>query len=91
MPQASPADSESPLLTPEAIQALSYEEAYAQLETLLARLEAEDLPLKEALATYETAVLLTTHCARRLSEAELRVRQWQEEGGAVPFSEWSEQ
>ncbi len=90
MPQANQPALEFPDLTPEAIQALSYEEAYAQLEALLARLESEDLPLEEALATYETAMLLTEHCARRLSEAELRVRQWQEESGASPFQEWDE-
>lgn len=55
----------------------SYDEAFAELEKVLARLEDGDLPLEEALAQYERGIALANLCAARLSDAELRVRQWQ--------------
>ena len=56
---------------------LSYEDAYAQLEQVLQSLESGDLPLEESLKFYELGATLAAYCARKLDEAELRVRQWQ--------------
>ena len=76
----------------------SYDEAFAALETVLAQLEDGDLPLETALALYEEGVALANLCAAKLSDAELRVRQWQ--GGEIaggeagdqtrPFDGWQE-
>ncbi len=52
----------------------TFEEALDQLETLVARLEAGDLPLEEALKTFEEGVRLTRLCSARLEDAERRVR-----------------
>ncbi len=69
---------------------LSYEEAFDQLEQVLQALESGDLPLEQALSLYELGASLAAYCARKLDEAELRVRQWQPDGETTPFEEWQE-
>jgi exodeoxyribonuclease VII small subunit len=51
----------------------TFEEALSQLEALVTRLEAGDLPLEEALRAFEEGVRLTRLCAARLEDAERRV------------------
>ena len=68
---------------------LSYEEAFAQLEEILAALESGDLSLDETLVKYEAGAALAAFCERKLEEAELRVRQWQPDDAPTPFDEWS--
>ncbi len=67
---------------------LSYEEAFANLETIIAGLESGELALEEALARYEKGIKLAARCAVLLEEAELRVRAWQPAGGAAEVDEW---
>ncbi|HIC88887.1 MAG TPA: exodeoxyribonuclease VII small subunit [Anaerolineae bacterium] len=71
---------------------LSFEDAYARLEEVIALLEAGHLDLSQSLKLYEEGIALADHCNRLLDEAELRVRQLQPtpEGGveAVPFEGW---
>ena len=50
-----------------------FEAALAELETLVARLERGDLPLDEALQTFERGVELTRHCQGSLKAAQQRV------------------
>ncbi|MER3469359.1 MAG: exodeoxyribonuclease VII small subunit, partial [Thermoflexus sp.] len=57
-----------------AIQALTFEEALAELERIVRALEGGALPLEEALALYERGQALADHCQRLLQEARLRVR-----------------
>jgi exodeoxyribonuclease VII small subunit len=52
----------------------SFEEALGQLEALVARLEAGDLPLEEALRAFEEGIRLTRLCSTRLEDAERRVQ-----------------
>ena len=59
------------------LDALTYDQAFAELEIVLAQLENGDLPLEQTLALYEQGVALANLCARKLADAELRVRQWQ--------------
>lgn len=70
-------------------QDLSYEEAYAQLEAVLASLETGELSLEESLARYESGAALAAYCERKLDEAELRVRQWQPGDETETFDGWS--
>jgi exodeoxyribonuclease VII small subunit len=56
---------------------LTYDQAFAELEAVLAALESGDQPLEQTLALYEQGVALANLCARKLADAELRVRQWQ--------------
>ena len=57
------------------IQSLSYEKAYAELETIVSKLETNSKTLEEALALYERGQALAQHCALLLDQAELRVSQ----------------
>ena len=50
-----------------------FEQALAELEALVARLERGDLPLDEALQTFERGVELTRHCQGSLKAAQQRV------------------
>jgi exodeoxyribonuclease VII small subunit len=54
---------------------LSYEEAFAELEAVVAALESEQRPLDESIALYERGQALSKHCAALLEKAELKVRQ----------------
>jgi exodeoxyribonuclease VII small subunit len=51
----------------------TFEEALSRLEALVARLEAGELPLEEALQAFEEGVKLTRLCAGRLEDAQQRV------------------
>jgi len=57
------------------IEALTFEQAFAQLEQVVARLEDGDLPLDDALSLYARGQALAMRCAQLLEQAELRVRQ----------------
>jgi exodeoxyribonuclease VII small subunit len=69
---------------------LSYEEAYQQLEQVLQALESGDLALEQSLKLYELGATLTAYCARKLDEAELRVRQWQPDDQTTSLDDWQE-
>lgn len=61
--------------TPKPVEALSYEEAMAELETIVAALEEGNQKLEEAMALFERGQLLMKRCAELLEAAELKVRQ----------------
>jgi exodeoxyribonuclease VII small subunit len=66
-----------------------FEQALAELEALVARLERGDLPLDEALKTFERGVELTRHCQGSLKAAQQRVEILLKRNGqteAEPFS-----
>ncbi len=52
----------------------TFEDALGRLEAVVAQLEAGDMPLEEALRTFEEGVRLARVCAARLEDAEQRVR-----------------
>ena len=54
---------------------LPFEEALKKLETIVAAMEAEDLPLETLLAKYEEGTRLAKACQDKLAEAELKVQQ----------------
>lgn len=57
------------------IEDLTYEEALAELETIVASLEEGEQKLEESMALFERGQLLLKHCAALLEAAELKVRQ----------------
>jgi exodeoxyribonuclease VII small subunit len=57
------------------IEKLTYEEAYAELERIVSKLESGEQPLEEALSLFERGQMLTKHCAELLAKAELRVQE----------------
>lgn len=63
-------------MTPtDTIQSMSYEQAFAELETIVAGLEANQKSLDESIALYERGQALAARCAALLDQAELRIRQ----------------
>ncbi|MGL6162180.1 exodeoxyribonuclease VII small subunit [Microbulbifer sp.] len=68
----------------------TFEQALEELEELVERLEAGDLPLEEALADFERGVKLTRECQQKLASAEQKVKVLMEESGSIrelPFDE----
>jgi exodeoxyribonuclease VII small subunit len=57
------------------VKELSYEQALAGLEAIVASLESSKLPLDETMSLYERGQALTKHCVELLDKAELRVKQ----------------
>jgi exodeoxyribonuclease VII small subunit len=57
------------------LEELSFEEAFQQLEEIVTQLEGGDLSLDQSLALHERGQKLADHCARKLDEAELKVRE----------------
>lgn len=57
------------------IQAMSYEQAFAELEDIVNGLESDQKTLDEAMQLFERGQALAQHCANLLDQAELRVRQ----------------
>ena len=58
-----------------AVDDLSYEQALAELEEIVASLEANKLPLEESMKLFERGQALTKRCLELLEKAELRVKQ----------------
>jgi exodeoxyribonuclease VII small subunit len=56
------------------LENLSYEQAIAELESVVAALETGDHRLDAALALYERGQALARHCARLLDQAELKIQ-----------------
>ena len=52
---------------------LSFEDALAELETIVQRLETGNAKLDDAIASYERGALLKRHCEAKLREAQARV------------------
>jgi exodeoxyribonuclease VII small subunit len=63
-----------------AINELSFEQAYYELETIVTRLESGDLPLEQAVTLYEQGRLLAAHCQKLLDSAELRIQKLADDG-----------
>ena len=61
--------------TPKPVEALSYEEAMAELETIVDALEEGNQKLEESMALFERGQALMKRCAELLEAAELKVRQ----------------
>lgn len=63
------------------VDQLSYEQALAELETIVASLEANKLPLDDTMSLFERGQQLIRHCVELLDKAELRLKQLS--GGAL--------
>jgi exodeoxyribonuclease VII small subunit len=58
---------------PDDIIAMSFEDALAELEQIVRRLEAGQVKLDEAIRCYERGARLKRHCEAKLDEAQQRV------------------
>lgn len=81
-------------MTPDTEQTLSFEAALAQLEAMVEQLEGEDLPLQDAMNTFERSQELIRLCGQQLSEAELKVqtlvRKLEAEGFSYEIEEFED-
>ncbi len=59
---------------PDSDDKLTFEEAMAELDELVSRMEDGELNLDDSLKAYERGVMLTRKCQQALSQAELRVK-----------------
>jgi exodeoxyribonuclease VII small subunit len=62
---------------------LTFDEALAELQGVVAELEAGGQPLERSIALYERGVALHERCAGLLGDAELRVQQLVARAGGV--------
>lgn len=68
------------------ISDLDFEMAYAELQTIIARLESGELTLEESVALFERGSQLSQHCQILLDDAELRVSRIADNGRIEPLS-----
>jgi len=68
--------------------AAPFEQTLAQLEALVVRLESGELPLDEALRSFEQGVRLTRHCQAALSSAQQKVQLLLQRGETAVLEEF---
>jgi len=59
----------------QAVETLSFEDALAELEEIVSRLEGGQGSLNDAIEAYERGSILKRHCQAKLEEARLRVER----------------
>lgn len=77
--------SKSKAKTQSAIEALSFEQAFAELASIVQQLEAGQLALDESLTLFERGQALAARCGVLLESAELRVTALGAHGKLTPF------
>jgi len=60
---------------PEDIAAMSFEQALAELDGIVGRLEGGDVDLEESIAIYARGMHLRRHCEAKLKSAEERIER----------------
>lgn len=68
--------------------AAPFEQTLAQLEALVVRLESGELPLDEALRSFEQGVRLTRECQAALSSAQQKVQLLLQRGESAVIEEF---
>lgn len=69
------------------VKDMSFEEALAELETIVRQLEQGDVELEKSIEIYERGAALKKHCEARLKSAELKVEQIVQGGDGAPKTE----
>jgi exodeoxyribonuclease VII small subunit len=57
------------------LDALSFEQALAELEKIVGLLERGDVALEDSIRMYERGAALKAHCEAKLKDAQLKVEQ----------------
>ncbi len=68
---------------PDDIKAMKFEDALAELETIVQKLESGDAKLDEAIANYERGAALKKHCEAKLAEAQARIDKITKSAGGI--------
>jgi len=69
------------------VKDMSFEEALAELETIVRQLEQGDVELEQSITIYERGEELKKHCEGRLKSAELKVEQIVQGNDGAPKTE----
>lgn len=64
---------------------LSLEEAFAQIEEVISRLETEDITLEQSFAEYNRGMALLAQCNETIDRVEKKVLKINEDGGLDEF------
>jgi len=59
------------------IEKLNYENAFKELEEIVGKLENDQISLEESMQLFERGQQLSSHCAKLLENAELKLRSIQ--------------
>lgn len=59
----------------EDVSSLSFEDALAELEQIVAKLESGQAPLQQSISIYERGEALKSHCEKQLGAAEKRIEK----------------
>ena len=54
---------------------MSFEQALAELESIVSSLESGKAPLEESISAYERGMVLKKHCERKLGEAQEKIEK----------------
>lgn len=66
-------------------QGISLEEAFAQLEEVIAHLETEEITLEQSFQEYNKGMQLLQYCNATIDQVEKKVLQINEDGGLDEF------
>jgi exodeoxyribonuclease VII small subunit len=66
-----------------------FEDALEKLEDIVKKMEAGDLPLEEALKSFEEGIKLIRSCQTKLDEAERRVEMLLGKEDSLQVKQWS--
>ena len=69
------------------IEKMTFEQAFAELEQTVQKLEAGNLPLEEAITLYQRGMALAERCGLQLDQAELTIKSLAPSGDLVDFDE----
>lgn len=59
--------------TAKPVAGMSFEDALAELESIVSRLEHGDIPLETSIEIYERGAALRRHCEAKLKDAQLKI------------------
>jgi exodeoxyribonuclease VII small subunit len=62
-----------------------FEEVLKELEQVAAQMERGDLPLDDAIASFEKGIRLSAYCRKKLDEAEGKIQKLTREAGLEEF------
>ncbi len=66
---------DQPAELPEDIAAMTFEQALAELESVVGKLESGQVGLEESIDMYTRGALLKQHCAAKLADAQARIEK----------------
>lgn len=69
------------------VKKMTFEEAFAELEETVQKLEEGGAALDDSLALFERGQELAAYCGVKLDQAELKIRQLTPEGEVAPLED----